>query len=154
MTTKPTPDEVTERDDLAELRRRADLLARAEMTERKFSRVFEFAPDAMLLVREDGTIDAANLQAGLLLGVPYHDLVGRSVDSIVPNRFRDVHGAHRGSYISDPTPRLMGRGRGRFQALRADGSEFTCEIALAPLYGELGVLVIATIRDISLRPSV
>ena len=70
-------------------------LGRPPMGEDELRRLLEFVPDAMLLVREDGTFVLANRQAEKLLGYTQHELARLSVEKLVPERFRDRHAEHR-----------------------------------------------------------
>lgn len=101
---------------------------------------WNLAPDALILVGADGVIIDANDQATELFGRP--DLVGRSVDTLVPD---DVGGHEklREGYVAAPARRAMGAGA-RLRAKRGDGSTFPVHIALSPL-GE-GV-TLAAVRD-------
>lgn len=133
------------------LRELSDQLIRAEFEGRLMAGVFECLPDAVLLVREDGTIHRANLQAAIVFGCRTgDDLFGVAVDALVPPAARSRHAAHVAAYTAKPATRLMGVGR-RLRACRLDGTEFDADIALAPLYGEMGLLTIAVIRDVTSR---
>lgn len=133
------------------LRELSDQLIRAEFEGRLMGGVFEVFPDAVLLVREDGTIHRANLQAAIVFGSRTgEDLMGVNVSQLVPAAARGRHQAHVDGYVKKPATRLMAVGR-RLRACRLDGTEFDADIALAPLYGEMGLLVIAVIRDVTSR---
>jgi PAS domain S-box-containing protein len=108
------------------------------------------APDGILLVDEKGDVLFANRQVDELFGVASHDLVGRSVDVLLPDRLRQVHRAHRTRYRAEPRRRSMGAGL-LLHGRRADGSDFPVEISLSPLDTEDGLRVVAVIRDVSER---
>jgi diguanylate cyclase (GGDEF)-like protein/PAS domain S-box-containing protein len=112
--------------------------------------LLEAAPDAMIAVAAGGTISIANLQAERLFGYGAGELVGMRVESLVPQRFGDVHRGHRDDYFDDPRPRQMGVGLD-LRARRKDDSEFPVEISLSSLETEEGTLVTAAIRDITER---
>jgi PAS domain S-box-containing protein len=112
--------------------------------------VFEAAPSAMLLVAADGTIRMVNRNGELLFGYPRAELLGRSVEVLVPQRFRDAHPAMRSGYLGSPSVRAMGAGRDLY-GLRSDGSEVPIEIGLNPLREGDGVYVLASIIDITQR---
>ena len=122
-------------------RRRAD---------KQYWQVIETAPNGMLMAGADGVITMANAQAEKLFGYPRKELVGQSVEMLVPERFRTQHAAHRERFSASPEVRLMGAGRELF-GRRKDGSEFPVEIALSPAKPSTRPLVLATIADISLR---
>ena len=115
-----------------------------------FRGLLEAAPDAMVIVADDGRIEMVNQQAELLFGYRRDELLGQSIDLLVPERFRALHPRHRSGYVSDPRTRPMGAGLELF-ARRKDGSEFPAEISLAPMRTPSGVLVMSAIRDITER---
>ncbi|HVU10939.1 MAG TPA: PAS domain-containing sensor histidine kinase, partial [Phototrophicaceae bacterium] len=78
------------------------------------------------------------------------ELIGQSVEMLVPTKFRDKHPGHRAYYYADTVARQMGHGMDLF-ALRKDGSEFPVEISLSPMETESGTLVSSAIRDITER---
>lgn len=112
--------------------------------------IFDASPSAMVLVASDGIIRLANVQACRLFGYPPDGLVGRSVEHLVPERFRAEHPAHRRGYFVDPVVRAMGEGRDLF-GLRRDGSEVPIEIGLNPIRTGEGTFVLAAIIDITPR---
>src|SRR5271167_4882901 len=108
------------------------------------------APDAMLLVNRAGEIVVANVQAEKLFGYGREELIGRSVESLVPPRLRAEHPQHRGNFFGAPRVRAMGVGLELF-ALRGDGTEVPVEISLSPLTTESGTFVISAIRNLTDR---
>jgi len=102
--------------------------------------------DAIVVVGRDGRITLANSQAERLFGYTRKELIGMAVETLVPERFRDFHGAHRDSFFAGPGARPMHTGvvvYGR----RRGGSEFPAEIALSTVETADDVLTTATIRD-------
>lgn len=126
-----------------------------DITERKraeerFRRVVEAAPNAIIVVGRDGRMLMVNAQAEKLFGFAREEMVGQSVDILVPQRFRSMHGGYRASYFAHPSDRPMGAGRDLF-GLRRDGSEFPVEIGLNAIQGDDDTLVLVSIIDITER---
>ncbi len=118
-----------------------------------FHSIFAAYPDALLLVDGQGVICLANPAAETLLGYSAQELVGLSVDALVPDSIRPRHAAYRESYAKNPRPRPMGTDM-ELVAKRRDGSEVMVEIALSPLPGEGSQQVVVAIRGIGNYPRV
>lgn len=110
--------------------------------------LLDFMPDAMLVVNSSGTITLANVLAANMLGYERRELQGKSIDTLVPDRFRRVHGYHCLDYFTRPRVRAMGVGLSLF-AVRKDGTEFPVEISLSPIETHDSTYVLSAIRDIS-----
>ena len=104
------------------------------------------APDAMLLVDRDGRIVVANARVQDLFGYRPQELIGESVDQLVPAARRGGHGAHRAHFFEQPLTRPMHAG-GRLSGQRRDGSEVPVEVSLSPVHQ--GNYVCCAIRDVS-----
>ena len=118
-----------------------------------FRQVVEMAPIAVLMVSEAGLIELANVQAEKVFGYSRDELLGRSVDSLLPQNLQAQHSHHRHMFFHNPSPRAMGSGRDLF-ARRKDGREFPVEIGLNPIHTPTGMKVLSTIVDISERKQV
>ena len=127
----------------------------ADVTERKqseerFRLAIEAAPTAMIVVDRHGTITYANALSEPLFGYTPEEIVGESIERLVPARFRSQHGEYRNGFAADATRRPMGAGRDLY-ALRKDGSEVPVEIGLSPFETDGGAFAVAAVTDISER---
>jgi PAS domain S-box-containing protein len=112
--------------------------------------LLEAAPDAMVIVDQDGSIVLVNGQTEKLFGYERQELLGQRIEILVPERFREMHPGHRRGYFGSAHARPMGMGLA-LHGRRKDGSEFPAEISLAPMQTDDGLLVTAAIRDVTDR---
>jgi PAS domain S-box-containing protein len=115
-----------------------------------FQNLLESAPDAMVIVDEQGKIAIVNGQAESMFGYDRDELVGQKVEFLLPARMRDEHVEHRRSYTKEPRLRPMGVGM-ELRGCRKDGSEFPVEISLSPVTTKSGSFVSSVIRDVTER---
>ena len=130
-----------------------DITERAQTAEAlSQARLFlESAPDATIIINGEGRVTVANSRTTDLFGYSQDELRGLSVETLLPDRFRGSHVAHRKAFIADPQPRGMGAELELF-ALTKSGTEIPIEISLSPIQtGDDEVLVAAAIRDVTLR---
>jgi diguanylate cyclase (GGDEF)-like protein/PAS domain S-box-containing protein len=120
--------------------------------EQLFRGLLESAPDAMVIVGQDGRIALVNAQTEKLFGWDRGELVGRPVEVLVPDAVRDRHRGHREGFGRHASFRPMGAGL-ELHGQRRDGSTFPVEISLAPLVTEEGRFVSAAVRDVTERTS-
>ena len=118
--------------------------------EHRFREAIESAPSAIVMVNELGTIVMVNAQTEKSFGYPRAELIGQTVEVLIPERFRGSHIGFRLAYLAAPVSRPMGEGRELF-GLRKDGSEFPVEIGLGLIDDEDGVIVLSSIIDITER---
>jgi len=126
-----------------------DLSERKE-SEDKYRGLLEAAPDAMVVVNQDGEIVLLNLQAEKQFGYRRDELVGQNVKNIIPEGFAERLIADSLRTAADALAQQMGTGI-ELSGQRRDGSEFPIEIMLSPLESAEGILVTAAIRDLTTR---
>jgi len=135
---------------LAEIKERALVQQALQLSEQRYRLLAETAPIGILLTNEQGMVIDANTQALRMFGYDRGELIGQSIEMLLPERFRCSHEGQRSSYMKERHARPMAVGR-ELTARRKDGTEFAVEIALAPLATDDGVLVSSTIVDITER---
>ncbi len=120
----------------------------------KFQALFEHASMGIVVTNSRGEIQLVNKY--LLGQFGYHDvadLVGKTIEVLIPPRYDHVHHKHREKYSKHPGPRSMGVGRDLF-GLKQDGSEFPVEVSLSNYNTSEGMFVIAFVIDITLRKEI
>lgn len=130
-------------------RKRTEEALRA--SEERLRTIIESSPNGIVMVNEDGIIVLANATLSGVFGYERDELVGQSVDRLVPERFRNRHPEHRRSFFAQPGIRRMGAGRD-LMGVKKDGTEFPIEIGLAPLTTTEGHHVAASVVHITPHP--
>jgi PAS domain S-box-containing protein len=125
-------------------------LAESEDSGAKYRALLEAAPDAMVVVDQEGDIVLLNFQAEKRFGYSRDELVGQKVKNIIPEGFAERLIADETRSAAEALAQQIGTGI-ELSGRRKDGSTFPIEIMLSPLESAEGVLVTAAIRDISVR---
>ena len=116
----------------------------------EYRAVFEASPDGIMVVDGEGVIRDLNPQVESLFGFAREELVGETVEMLLPEAFRSAHREHRKRFVRNPHARPMGVGL-ELKARRKDGAEFPAEISLSPWTRGEEQRVICSIRDITDR---
>jgi PAS domain S-box-containing protein len=133
----------------AELAQRvAERTAELSAMEARFRELVESSPDALVLTDAAGAITLVNQQTERLFGYQREELLGRTVEVLLPEQMRAAHIAHRAGYLAQPYRRPMGASLD-LHGLRKDGSQFPVGISLSPVKPNGETWVISSIRDIS-----
>ena len=112
--------------------------------------VVESAPNGMLMVDERGVITLVNHQVEELFGYSRAELLGSTIEKLIPQRFRASHPENRKRFFQEPKEQMIRQARELF-GLRADGTEFALEIGLNPIRSPHGLQVLASVVDITER---
>src|SRR3990170_3471200 len=119
-------------------------------TQRDFEALVEHSPHAVVITDNDGRIVLVNRETERIFGYSRTELLGQTVEVLVPERLRRGHVRHRGRYLAGPSMRSLGASRcllGR----RKDGTEFPTEIGLSYVQTHDGILVMGAIADTTQR---
>jgi len=122
----------------------------ADISEAYFRMLLESAPDAMIIIDEQGKIAIANAQSEEMFGYRRREMLGQPVEMLLPERLRESHVGHRDGFTAQPRLRPMGPGLDLL-ARRKDGGEFPVEISLSPVCSDAGHFVSSVIRDVTKR---
>jgi PAS domain S-box-containing protein len=115
-----------------------------------FRALIDAAPDGIVVCDERGMLVLINGEAERMFGYAHDELLGKSIDVLIPAHARSRHHHHLASYAAEPRLRPMGSNLD-LHGRRKDGSEFPVEISLSPFTTERGLLIIAGVRDVTER---
>src|SRR4051812_385919 len=113
--------------------------------------LLDTSPDAVIIVDRAGTVVALNRRAETLFATDGEHLRGKSMEILLPERFRRSHASARAAYAASATVRAMSA-RAGLRGLRGDGAEFPVEVSLTPVLGSAEGLVMAVVHDVTERP--
>lgn len=136
----------------------SDLSAAAKSEEillkeiQKFEALFNHASIGIILVNRGGAIVMINPFANKQFGYSNHELIGKNIEFLIPQRFHKAHVGHRAGFEKKPENRSMGSGLDLF-ALRKDGTEFPIQISLGHFHNEEGAFTLAYVFDDTDRKS-
>jgi PAS domain S-box-containing protein len=119
-----------------------------KLVEEKFELAVEANPSGIVMIDASGAITLVNAETERLFGYRRDELVGRSVDILVPETQQSRHGGLRKKFSDQPATRRMGVGRDLY-GKRKDGTEFPVEVGLNPIHTRQGLLVLGVIVDIT-----
>ena len=121
-----------------------------DSSEAYFRMLLESAPDAMIIIDDQGKIAIANGQSEKMFGYERQEMLGQPVEMLLPERLQESHVGHREGFSENPRLRPMGPGL-ELLARRKDGSEFPVEISLSPVQTDAERFVSSVIRDVTVR---
>lgn len=116
--------------------------------EKYYRHIIESAPCGIIIVNKNGDIETVNPQTAILFGYSVEEMIGKSVDSLIPVRYQHQHPQHRKNFKENPSHRIMGTGSDIF-GLTKKGDEFPAEIGLAQFFDGDAPKTLATIIDMT-----
>jgi len=120
--------------------------SRAALAPMVLWRLIDALGDGVVLTEDDGTIVAVNRRLTQQFGYEQAELIGQSVDVLVPADLREAHRGYRAAYARAPQARAMAE-RSRLVGLRGDGVTFPLDISLSPVATATGHLILAVVHD-------
>ena len=131
-----------------ERERAAETLRRSEA---RYRAVVEAAPDAIITMTTDGLIRSFNRGGERTFGYKEHEVVGRPLRTLMPERFRGAHEAGFRRYLKGGEARVVGTGPVELAGLRKGGEEFPLELSVGKAGEGQDTLFTGVIRDITER---
>ena len=114
-----------------------------------FLKLIEIIPDAIVVVNNHGIIEYINSHTTEIFGYGNSELIGKTIEILMPRRFKERHIKHREGYNKMPVKRPMGSSL-ELLGQKNDGKEFPVDIMLSPIEVDSEQFVISVIRDITL----
>lgn len=121
-----------------------------ELSKQRYKSLLDGAPDAMVIAEENGTVQLINQQITNLFGYDKDELIGTSVERLIPERYRRLYQGHRSGFFDIPAIEQQGVGV-ELIGKKKSGEEFPMEVSLSPFESDEVMLVSAAIRDITFR---
>ena len=118
--------------------------------EQRLRAAVESSPSGLLMVDSAGRLVLVNREVERMFGYSRDELLGESIERLVPGRFRDDHPGFRRGFMHEPRARAMGAGRDLY-GVRKDGTEVPVEIGLNPVETDEGLFVLGSVVDITAR---
>ncbi len=112
--------------------------------------LFENATEGIVLTDDKGNIILVNPAAQKMFQYTSEELIGMSIEILIPDEVKSKHQHHRESFYKHPSNRVMGQGRDLF-GRKKNGTNIPVEVSLSHYHREEGLFVIAFIVDITLR---
>ncbi|MBK7952181.1 MAG: PAS domain S-box protein [Deltaproteobacteria bacterium] len=126
-----------------------DISAR-KRAEQRFRVAVESSPSGMLMVDSRGHILLANREVARMFGYSPGELLGQSIEVLVPPALRERHPEERAAFFARPSARAMGAGR-ELHGIHKNGHEVAVEIGLNPIETDEGILVLGSVVDVTER---
>ena len=124
-----------------------DVTRRAQMN---LNRVIDFFPNSVVATNDQGIIQIVNHRTQSIFGYDSDEMIGQPVEMLLPERLRADHVLRRQKYAENPQPRAMEQ-LDDLYGLRSNGEEFPVEVGLNSINTEKGLLILASINDITVR---
>jgi PAS domain S-box-containing protein len=118
------------------------------LTEAHLREIIEATPVGMLMADERGTIVLVSREVERMFNRSREELIGQSIEVLVPEQSKHAHVNAREAFMRNPCRRRMGTGR-ELYGLRSDGQEFPVDVGLNPIRTDGGVVVLASIVDMT-----
>ena len=119
-------------------------------SEKRFRHVVEHLPIGLISVDQGGAVTMVNAETENIFGYARNELIGQSIDLLVPHRYWSTHQPRREQFLRNPRTARLGIER-HLPGLRKDGTEISLEIGLTPMSDPHGAQVLASVMDVTDR---
>lgn len=116
-------------------------------SEAKYSGILDIAKDAIISINEKNEIILFNKGAETIFGYAGKEITGKSIELLLPERFRAGHGTHIDGFRASPEPAQEMNQRGEIRAIRANGEEFSAQASISKLSTGSGFISTVILRD-------
>jgi len=113
--------------------------------------IFDIAPEAVIAIDENMEIQLFNQSAERVFGYSAEEILGRSLDVLIPARFRGTHGGHVDAFDASPDIYRTMDSRDDIVGLRRDGTEFPASASVSKLEIDGGKVFTVMLTDITDR---
>lgn len=121
-----------------------------EKNENVFNVLFEAASEGIIVVDASQMIVSSNVAADTMFGYEKGELVGKSLNILIPRKYKSAHPSHFKDFLNHSEKRQMGHGRDLY-GVKKNGEEFPVEAGLNPFSIGGENYVMSLIIDISVR---
>lgn len=132
--------------------RRRGAAALRELSEREalMRSIYDTAPDAMIVIDEQGIMQSYSAAAQRIFGWEAGDVTGRNVSMLMPSPYRDEHDKYVRHYLQTGEKRIIGIGR-IVTGKRKDGATFPMELNVGEVRTPRGRFFTGFVRDLTER---
>jgi len=117
----------------------------------RYAQLLEAVGDAVIAIDARCRVIEFNKEAERIFGYSKAEILGKSVNILLPKESQAVHGSHIALFSAEPVQRRQMRERAEVHGRRKDGSEFDAEVSIAKLESGGEPQFMAVVRDVSVR---
>jgi PAS domain S-box-containing protein len=119
-------------------------------SEQRAAGILETAVNAIITIREDGSILSVNSSTERMFGYTAAEMLGRNVSMLMPSPYREEHRQYLTRYLTTGERKITGAGR-EAVGQRKDGSSFPIDLSVGEVHLPSGRIFTGIIRDITER---
>ncbi len=120
-------------------------------SQQRLASILELAQDAIILINYQQEITVFNQGASQMFGYSPLELMGQSLNILLPESMRKIHYHHVNNYVKDIDQIHPMNGFREITALRKDGTEFKAEASISKIEVDNDLILTVILRDITER---